>query len=1320
MRQQRKAGLKHRHDVGSPGAVMKNQGLFTSIAAVTILLGGLLPAALGRSTAYKAEAAAQQRPPAAPARTSASDASDDLDALDTLAESLGLDVSPDGLKDTIRQDVAWLHRADDPAAPAPAAAVARERQQTAFAHLTAFFALPIRDIAPPGLADARGALTQLSDALNTETPPKPATLAKLDRFIAAYFNDDALRVANPSADARLLATDFDTIDRSPLKLAMLHRSAEEQHISVRFMIATLPDPVDSFTGWQFDPMLDAVAQAVAASDFVLDRFHFPDSDFESSQAGSAQSRSERAHDSTPGVIVFRSHVAEDISLDTPSRPDAPDSRARRNAGSDRLVLLVVHENPSGGVHVPALTGAIRLILEWTDPDRIVRILGPTFSGSTDSIARTLRQLEPELPEGYWFRIISGSATNPATRSTLDGSLNERVQFRATVNSDDVLFQKLFEHLSDLDWPKPIAVLFEANTLYGRGMVEQIVEHQQLIDRQQLVLLPFPMNISRLRSAAPAASAESDNALRLPSRFRPLSLQDMERANPVDRLPQFFPDTASNYQELALSSSLQAIAQEHIRTVALMATDPRDKLFLAQQLARYAPDISIVTPESDSLYVHPDYASYLRGALVVSTYPLDPGNQRRSYGFEGSTSRRQFANGSAQGIYNATIILLNYDEAGAYHYTAGLSRHLPAKLVEYGPPLKECNPCSPPVWISVIGPNGAAPLRAYEGPAPQFRCAGAGASARVQPANTNCEADSYVLPILSSVDAEQREPGFVASGSPMTFPSLSFRVVFLGLALLVLGTWVAFVISGTRTTWLSRQALNRYSGGYLLVSFGGLLLIATFIVTTLVVRLRAEPSGLTRLAFAGALVAIVALVDLSRRASTQFLGGGAVATKRPAGILPVRLIGIPLAALGAFAVANLLRYEWREAMAPPSDSINFVARAVDLASGLSPTLPVACLGLGVVLWALSEFARSRTPGIALTDESVRPLLKHAVRGDIEALTRTPMLLNGSLLSVPAPLLAAVLVSIVLVSTFAFDPIALPLVTVEGPAFSRFISAALLAFQLLIGLSLCQFIYVWLSLKTLLRGMGHHELSRAYGRVRRALRPVGFFPRIPELQTLHPIVTRWQQYSNANPADRFAMRPGPIVMEVFEKEMREAPATPWSVSLTWKALMKDIRLLAGERAVMPAELGAPAFMASSEATSLPRELDDIVAISVALVVRDAIARLWHNLVFIAGAVSLVFASHTFFPVQPQKTLAAIAWVYVCTTFAAILTVLVQMKRDHVLARLMCVASDQRRWDADVILKFAIFGALPLLTLFATQFPDTGGVLLRWLEPVQKALP
>jgi hypothetical protein len=67
-----------------------------------------------------------------------------------------------------------------------------------------------------------------------------------------------------------------------------------------------------------------------------------------------------------------------------------------------------------------------------------------------------------------------------------------------------------------------------------------------------------------------------------------------------------------------------------------------------------------------------------------------------------------------------------------------------------------------------------------------------------------------------------------------------------------------------------------------------------------------------------------------------------------------------------------------------------------------------------------------------------------------------------------------------------------------------------------------------------------------------------------------------------------------------------------------------------------------------------------------------------------------------------------------------VIVQMKRDPVIASLTSVDGHSKTWDAAFVLKLTVFGLLPLLTLFAAQFPDIGAMVLRWLEPVQKALP
>ena len=82
---------------------------------------------------------------------------------------------------------------------------------------------------------------------------------------------------------------------------MLRQVTQDRHNHIQFLIATLPDPIDSYTGWQFDPMLDAITQAVAADDYILDRSHFPDSDAEEGVAAGPGQQ----HEVEPGVVVFR-------------------------------------------------------------------------------------------------------------------------------------------------------------------------------------------------------------------------------------------------------------------------------------------------------------------------------------------------------------------------------------------------------------------------------------------------------------------------------------------------------------------------------------------------------------------------------------------------------------------------------------------------------------------------------------------------------------------------------------------------------------------------------------------------------------------------------------------------------------------------------------------------------------------------------------------------------------------------------------------------------------------------------------------------------
>src|SRR5207247_7699446 len=98
-------------------------------------------------------------------------------------------------------------------------------------------------------------------------------------------------------------------------------------------------------------------------------------------------------------------------------------------------------------------------------------------------------------------------------------------------------------------------------------------------------------------------------------------------------------------------------------------------------------------------------------------------------------------------------------------------------------------------------------------------------------------------------------------------------------------------------------------------------------------------------------------------------------------------------------------------------------------------------------------------------------------------------------------------------FSFDPVVAPLVTIEGPWFGRFVSAALLIVQMMIALALLQFVFLWSGLKSLLRRMACHQLADAYDHVPRELSPTGLFPRVPELMELQTPVAHWQRWVNA---------------------------------------------------------------------------------------------------------------------------------------------------------------------------------------------------------------
>ena len=1274
-------------------------------------------------------------------RHQSADNDDEIDTLQTIGASLAVDLSTEGLKRRAIGSLRRLQQAGEERQPAP---------ENAVRYFKALVQLPIRPHSE--FAKAKEAVNALEQN-PTDNQTIRAAAASLDAFLARYFDTYALTETQASKDDVLLARDFEQIDKSALQLAILKRTVEDRNIEVRFLIATLPDPIDSYTGWQFDPMLDAITQAVAESDYILDRFHFPDSDKEDSHQGAGERG--RLHELEPAIVVFKTHVSEDAShLD-----DAFGSAERKGPRApfgDRLVLLIAHENPAAGIHARALANTLGLVIRsrhlTRDPDfnRGIAILGPTFSGSSEMLNRALLMAGARYAEDCRqtkarkcrVRIVSGSATDRQNKKTIeyDGGSNDRaldVTFQATVNPDDALLPELVRKVDDAKWSTDAAVLYEANTQYGRQLWETL---SRKTVRSSFVQLPFPMNISRLRTTLESLDPARSSTLGLPSRFRPVPMES--EGNPLDQIPQFNPKTAATYMELALAGTLDTIHREHVKTVGLMATDPRDKLFLAQQIARYSPDVSLFTAESDSVYVHPDYSPYLRGALVASTYPLYGANQRWSYAYQGASERRQFASSSAQGIYNAVLALLDYDDNGLPSRTAA------PRLLEYGMPGKSCTLCTPPVWISVIGRSGAWPVRASLPPITRDQAAAAESKpscAQAVAAGTNNPCN-YVF----AVKVPDGAP--VEAGLRM-FPSPLFHALLIFMTCALLVGWAAQgMAAATRAeSWVRIEGVESDRRGYLLACVASVMLIQAFLWVLCLLRVRVEiMSGRSLATFVVASLGLLAGCHMMIRVLAGILREDREALRRvlrwkglrmAAALTAVVVCGWSVVSLGMYLIDQALQ---GSALRPWGDVISFLSRAFDLRNGVSPTLPVLFLGSALTFWGLIELWRVRRGAVALTDPEVHGLLQHAVYTDTRTMASSWGSLNRSMLNVPRSGSTIAAFGLLAMCTFAFDPIR-SLVSIEGLHFGRFVSATLLLVQVMLVLALVQLAFHWSRIRRLLGFMAHHELADAYERVPRDVFPITVFPRAPRLADLKiPVAHCAGRVGLASAVDAHAVgipTEASDLEKTFRREMRDTPDRPWAASETWRALLdgalqndrglRSNRLLGSDARLRLAQMTpsspgndfvakAIAEIVAADRALYQREAD-LPAMLITFVVRDALARLAPNLIFVTGGVILAFCTHTLFPFQQHTNLQALEWIYIAATFTTILTVLVQIKRNEIVARLTSISPGHRTtWDSGFVLKVTVFALIPLFTLFAAQFPDIGGVVLRWLEPLQNAVP
>lgn len=518
----------------------------------------------------------------------------------------------------------------------------------------------------------------------------------------------------------------------------------QQRKRLKCIIGTIPDPNDSHSQLSFDLGIEAIVRAFQSHGYVRNQYRLLWQSDLSLLRRDPNSAIKLAAHSWASPIVFRKE-------------------------DEVVIMLLVGETASTGVHRESLHDA----LNFAEAVRSVQepsagegnssekydyfVLGPWYSGSSaglrDAIDDWAESAGVASPKRV--RMVTGIATSPSNQKVFECDSGNRhapkIRFSRAVATDDIVLDAILDHfIVDRGIPaKQIAILTEVDTPYGAdlqklsqakvskdsgqssekgtkqseptpcdGGEEVLARPEVNNERDGIKTLTYPMMLSRMRSEYSrrglSGKADQSQVEQLNRRNLDLSQDISPYANEI--LPTFSSSTVVVADRI-LESLISTIREEKIKVVGLMGTEITDKLFLAQRIRELVPNVQFFTLEADLLFTHSNYSRFLRGMVVGSSYSLYPPTQRwslnTSYGRRVANRPYQFASDTSQGVYNATLTLLNHLcdrgqripllDHGSLFGNRGIE-------TGYLSPSDEKAKCSSPRgWLSIVGETKLWPL-----------------------------------------------------------------------------------------------------------------------------------------------------------------------------------------------------------------------------------------------------------------------------------------------------------------------------------------------------------------------------------------------------------------------------------------------------------------------------------------------------------------------------------------------------------------------------------------------------------------------------------
>jgi hypothetical protein len=389
------------------------------------------------------------------------------------------------------------------------------------------------------------------------------------------------------------------------------------------------------------------------------------------------------------------------------------------------------------------------------------------------------------------------------------------------------------------------------------------------------------------------------------------------------------------------------------------------------------------------------------------------------------------------------------------------------------------------------------------------------------------------------------------------------------------------------------------------------------------------------------------------------------------------------------------------------------RAVHIESGASPVLPVIVLLVALYLFCWLRLSRLR---MSEEREAQPPSGKNSEAfPDFVIPERAVQYLGRGQWTFIAGAVAGWWVF--------FRPLQM-LATIEGAFYDALLAGLSTIVIFTLAFVLVRFLATWRVLKKLLQNLERHPLRYAFSRLPKDFswttvwagdpRPKLIMPArsLDVLRTIREVDVRAQVDAIEHefkflrdPARPFDKVPDRV--EKLNQALNEAfGKLSQSLQSVWHKGVSDTIASREKRDEAPAEWTGDLQIAAEE----------FLALRFVTFIAYALRIMRGFLQYITYAFILLVVALDVYPFQGRRYIeAALVFLFVAAG-ASVVLVFAEMDRDPLLSRISETKPNQL--GMNFVIRLVSFGALPLLTLLASQVPDIGNFIQTWLQPALQA--